>query len=197
MAKILILFLMLLFYICYITKMISQKKQGIDTDQLGKDKEGFVKFIEVSLKLISYLIIVVQLLSIYFYNLKDTTLLQIAGIIITAFGVSIFVVSIIQMKDNWRAGASKKDQTNLVTEGIYSISRNPAFLGFDLMYIGILMAFFNWYLFIVTFIAISLFHLQIVNVEEDFLIERFNNEYLSYRCKVNRYFGRKNRKDNN
>lgn len=61
MAKILILFLMSVFYICYITKMISQKKQGINTDQLGKDKEGFVKFIEVSLKLISYLIIVVQL----------------------------------------------------------------------------------------------------------------------------------------
>lgn len=197
MAKILILFLMSLFYICYITKMISQKKHGINTDQLGKDKEGFVKFIEVSLKLTSYLIIVVQLLSIYFYNLKDTTLSQIAGIIITAFGVSVFVLSVIQMKDNWRAGVSKKDQTNLVTEGIYSISRNPAFLGFDLMYIGILITFFNWYLFIVTLIAISLFHLQIVNVEEDFLIERFNNEYLSYRNKVNRYFGRKNRKDNN
>lgn len=197
MAKILILFLMSVFYICYITKMISQKKQGIDTDQLGKDKKGLVKFIEVSLKLTSYLIIVVQLLSIYFYNLKDTTLSQVAGIIITAFGVSVFVLSVIQMKDNWRAGVSKKDQTNLVTEGIYSISRNPAFLGFDLMYIGILITFFNWYLFIVTLIAISLFHLQIVNVEEDFLIERFNNEYLSYRNKVNRYFGRKNRKDNN
>ena len=34
----------------YFAKLISQKKQGINTDQLGKGKEGFVKFIEVALK---------------------------------------------------------------------------------------------------------------------------------------------------
>ena len=32
---------------------------------------------------------------------------------------------------------------------------------------------------------------QIVNVEEDFLIEAFGNEYLQYKSKVCRYLGRK------
>ena len=59
------------------------------------------------------------------------------------------------------------------------------------MYIGILLAFFNWYLFLTTGIALILFHLQIVNVEEDFLIERFDEEYIAYRSKVCRYLGRK------
>ena len=45
--KIITLALMAVFYICYFTKMISQKRQGIKTDQLGKGKKGFVKFIEV------------------------------------------------------------------------------------------------------------------------------------------------------
>lgn len=48
--KIAILILMAMFYACYFIKMISQRKQGISTDQLGKGKEGFVKFIEISLK---------------------------------------------------------------------------------------------------------------------------------------------------
>ena len=47
--KIIALALMASFYICYFAKMISQKKQGIDTDQLGKGKVGFVKFIEESI----------------------------------------------------------------------------------------------------------------------------------------------------
>ncbi len=32
------------------------------------------------------------------------------------------------MKNNWRAGVSHTDKTELVTDGIYQISRNPAFL---------------------------------------------------------------------
>ena len=39
--KIVTISLMAVFYICYFAKLISQKKQGIKTDQLGKGKEGF------------------------------------------------------------------------------------------------------------------------------------------------------------
>ena len=44
-------------------------------------------------------------------------------------GDMVFVISVWTMKDSWRAGVSKTDQTELVTDGIYQISRNPAFLG--------------------------------------------------------------------
>ena len=53
-------------------------------------------------------------------------------------GDMVFVISVWTMKDSWRAGVSKTYQTELVTDGIYQISRNPAFLGFDLVYVGIL-----------------------------------------------------------
>ena len=51
--------------------------------------------------------------------------------------------------------------------------------------------FFNWFLCFATSFVIIFFHLQIVNVEEDFLIEAFGEEYLKYRTKVCRYLGRK------
>lgn len=54
--KIITLSLMAVFYVCYFAKMISQRKQGIKTDQLGKGKVGFVKFIEITLKITSYLL---------------------------------------------------------------------------------------------------------------------------------------------
>ena len=189
--KIITLALMAAFYICYFAKMISQKRQGIDTDQLGKGKEGFVKFIEITLKIATYLIIAIEVVSIIFYASSVNDALRIIGLIILALGVIAFTVSVLQMKDNWRAGVQREEKTELVTNGIYSISRNPAFLGFDLMYIGILLAFFNWLLCVGTCVVMVLFHLQIVNVEEEFLVEAFGDEYIKYRKKVCRNLGRK------
>ena len=189
--KVIAIVLMALFYICYFAKMISQKRQGINTDQLGKGKVGITKFIEIALKISSYVIILTEVISILFYAGSENNVLRIIGLILLGLGVLAFTVSVLQMKDNWRAGVQREEKTELVTTGIYSISRNPAFLGFDLMYIGIMIAFFNWILCVATCVVMVLFHLQIVNVEEDFLIEAFGDEYIKYRKKVCRYLGRK------
>ena len=148
--KTIALVLMASFYICYFAKMISQKRQGIDTDQLGKGKEGITKFIEIALKISTYVIILTEVISILLYAGNVNNVLRISGLILLALGVFVFTVSVLQMKDNWRAGVQREEKTELVTIGIYSISRNPAFLGFDLMYIGIMITFFNWILCVVT-----------------------------------------------
>ncbi len=182
---------MAVFYSCYFSKMLIQKRKGIQTDQMGKGKEGFVKFIEVILKTVTCLVPAVELISIFFLDALSPVSIKWIGAIIGAIGVTIFIISVVTMKDSWRAGISEKEKTELVTVGIYQISRNPAFVGFDLLYIGILCMFFNWWLFVVSLFAMIMFHLQIVNVEEDFLITAFGNEYLAYRNKVCRYIGRK------
>lgn len=114
-----------------------------------------------------------------------------SGITVGVLGVAVFAVSVLTMRDSWRAGVPKDENTELVTSGIYAFSRNPAFLGFDLIYIGILAMFFNVSLLIVTLLVIVLLHLQIVNVEEDFLLTTFGDDYLAYKKKVCRYIGRK------
>ncbi len=78
--KIVTISLMAVFYICYFAKLISQKKQGIKTDQLGKGKEGFVKFIEVALKIITYLLPVIQIISIVFYSGTAHIVLQFRSV---------------------------------------------------------------------------------------------------------------------
>ena len=101
-----------------------------------------------------------------------------------------FVTSVVTMKNSWRAGVSETDKTELITNGIYQISRNPAFLGFDLVYIGILLMFFQWGLLVLSVAAMVMFHLQIVKVEEFFLLQTFGKDYMDYKRKVLRYFGR-------
>ena len=40
--------ILLLFYGCYMAKMMAQRKQGIRTDQMGRGKSGSVKRIELA-----------------------------------------------------------------------------------------------------------------------------------------------------
>lgn len=183
--------IMLVFYGCYFIKMISQHKKGIKTDQIGKEKVGFVKFVEITMKIVTYLVPAVEIVSIILNTSFFAVPVRIVGVLVAVVGVAVFIISVLTMRDSWRAGVSKTDKTELVTKGIYKISRNPAFLGFDLMYLGILLMFFNLVLYIVSLFAMLIFHLQIVNVEEEFLLEAFGDEYLRYKKKVCRYIGRK------
>ena len=182
---------MIAFYGCYFLKMFHQKKQGIQTDQIGKDKIGFVKFVEITMKIAAILVFIAGLVSIFLETGHSLTAIRVMGAIISVGGTVIFIVAVWTMRDSWRAGVSKTDKTELITNGIYHISRNPAFLGFDLLYIGTLLMFFNWILCFLTVFAVIMYHLQIVNVEEDFLLATFGNEYLKYKKKVCRYIGRR------
>lgn len=183
--------ILLVFYGCYFTKMLSQKKKGIQTDQMGKGKEGLVKYIEITMKIVTILVPATEAASIFLNLSLFPGWVMILGVVLGVLGVAGFLCAVLEMRDSWRAGVSKTERTELVTDGIYQISRNPAFLGFDLVYAGILLMFFNWILLAVTLFAALMLHLQIVNVEEDFLITAFGDTYLEYRKKVNRYFGRR------
>lgn len=183
--------LLLVFYGCYFGKMVMQKKKGIQTDQIGKGKVGFVRRVELTMKIATLLVPFVEIISIAMNVSKLPMAARYLGIVTAVLGDIAFVISVWTMKDSWRAGVSPTDKTELVTDGIYQISRNPAFLGFDLVYIGVCLMFFNWVLFLVSVFAMIMFHLQIVNVEEAFLLDSFGEEYISYKKKVNRYFGRK------
>ena len=105
-------------------------------------------------------------------------------------GYVVFALAVITMKDNWRAGIAENDKTEMVTAGIYRFSRNPSFLGFDLVYLGIMLMFFNWVLLLFSVFAAVMLHLQILQ-EEKYLPQVFGESYLTYCSKVCRYLGRK------
>ena len=94
------------------------------------------------------------------------------------------------MKDSWRAGIPDKDKTALVTTGIYRCSRNPAFLGFDFMYVGVLLMYGNLLTLGFSVFAMVMLHLQILQ-EERYLVNAFGTPYQEYCRHVFRYLGRK------
>ena len=135
-------------------------------------------------------IIPAQLLSITFGWSHLPSNARFTGFCIGMVGDLIFLISVLCMKDSWRAGIPVKGKTELVTDGIYAYSRNPAFLGFDLQYIGMLLMFCNLLTGMFTVFAIVMLHLQILQ-EERYLTATFGTAYLDYRHRVFRYLGRR------
>ena len=136
------------------------------------------------------LIVLVEVFSILFdFNLMPLPV-RMAGIILGIAGDLIFLTAVLTMKNSWRAGIPEKDRTEFVSHGIYRYSRNPAFLGFDMIYAGILLMYFNWLLLAFTIWAIVMLHLQILQ-EEKYLPTVFGDEYLEYKKHTCRYLGRR------
>ena len=183
--------LLIVFYGFYFYKQLQQKTQEIRTDQMGKGRTGKAKTIELILTIAAILVPIAEIVSMILGITYYPTWIRIIGILIGAVGTAMFIMAASQMGNSWRAGVSATDQTPLITEGIYEVSRNPAFLGFDLLYFGILLMFYNRILFLVSALAAVMFHLQIVNVEEVYLKETHEEEYLRYQARVNRYLGKK------
>ena len=188
--KIIGIIILLIFYLIYFGKMILQRRKGIQTDQMAKGgKRDKTFFIELILKIATYSVGIADVMSVMTIVSLSRTI-SIIGMVIGFVGDIIFAAAVITMKDNWRAGLARDDETKMVTDGIYQISRNPAFLAFDCVYLGILFMFFNPVLLVLSIWAMIMLHLQILQ-EEKYLLAVFGEEYTDYKSRVCRYVGRK------
>ena len=177
------------YYAAFLLKMFLQRRKGISTSQMGKgNKPKATRRTERQLGIAFAIIIPVELICVLLVHPWHNAAGWI-GIALAAMGVVVFLLAIVTMRDSWRAGIPAEDTTSLITDGIYQISRNPAFLGFDLLYLGLLVAFFHPIHLIAVLYTMTALHLQILQ-EEKFLASTFGEPYLRYRAKTARYLGR-------
>jgi protein-S-isoprenylcysteine O-methyltransferase Ste14 len=185
--------LVMIFYFIFFFKVFKLKKKGIKVNHLGKGsiKTKDIKKSEQILKVFVILMMVIQFLSIIiddnWYYVYTEEYIKIIGICIILISICTLYLSITIMKDNFRVGIDLEENKILITSGIYKYSRNPNFLAFDLLYIGLTMIFCNPINLIFTIILIFMFDEQI-KIEEQVLYIQFSDEYKSYCSKVKRYF---------
>ncbi len=187
---ILCLAVLALFYGIYFTKVLLQKCRGIQTRQIGRRKEKTIHTVELWMSAATLGVVIAQLLSVAFGWSMLPAGARFTGFCTGLLGDLIFLLSVVCMKDSWRAGIPDTDKTELVTTGVYRFSRNPAFLGFDFMYIGVLLLYFNPLTAVFTLFSIVMLHMQILQ-EERYLTAAFDEAYTDYKKHVYRYLGRK------
>lgn len=94
--------------------------------------------------------------------------------------------ALFEMKNSWRVGIMYDQKTELVTTGIYSLSRNPYFLSYDLLFAGILLIFPSVILCLLIIGLVIVFH-QMILEEEAYLEKVHGAKYSDYKHHVNRY----------
>lgn len=180
------LLVLAVFYGIYFAKMLVQHRHGIRTNQIGRRKESSIHTVETLLSVATLGAPAAQIMSITFGWNHLPANARFTGFCIGMLGDVIFLISVLCMRDSWRAGIPDKDKTCLVTTGIYRYSRNPAFLGFDLQYIGVLLMYCNLLTAGFTVLAIVMLHLQVLQ-EEKYLTRTFGTVYTDYCRNVRRY----------
>ena len=99
--------------------------------------------------------------------------LHVLGIILIVIGVAIRILAWIQIPNTHRIGT-------LVTTGIYSRTRNPIYLAFMLIIVGVAFLFPGLLTLIWLVIGIMVLY-GLARVEERDLEKVYGNEYLDYK----------------
>lgn len=125
----------------------------------------------------------------YFFWIKilDFSAVKIMGLVIMSIACVLGISTLITMKDSWRVGIRPEQKTDLITNGVFRLSRNPYFLSFNLLFFGIFLEYptLVYLIFYLTFII--MLH-SIIMDEEKHLIEQHGDSYKNYQDSVNRYF---------
>ncbi|MHA1650177.1 MAG: methyltransferase family protein [Candidatus Helarchaeota archaeon] len=182
--NIIVLSLFLLFAIVVLVNGIKLKSKK--EEFLGKTPINKLIFLSGKISMgISWGFFIAQALSI------NLAFFQV-NIYLSWIGTCIFIIGIIFVLSSfYYLGISSKfglpgEKLVLVTNGIYSISRNPMYLGFFLISIASCVYCPNPLNFIFAGVGIIIHH-KIVMSEESFLFQQFKEEWIKYKKKVRRY----------
>jgi len=115
------------------------------------------------------------------------TVIRVIGILPLLLGVALFAWARATFRRHMTALMPWTRTTALVTDGPYGFSRNPIYLSFVLMYLGLSFIFDSAYVLIMLVVVVVLFDRLQIQREERYLRELFGAEFDSYTAKVRRW----------
>lgn len=117
--------------------------------------------------------------------------LGLAGFLVIALGLALLLWCV---RDFYVAGhgtlAPWTPPTQLVTIGLYRMSRNPMYLAVAIILIGFALGYHSARLWIYAALVVVLFQLRVVLYEEPRLARSFGEAWFAYRTRVPRWIGR-------
>ena len=119
--------------------------------------------------------------------LFQLVVIKITGVLLLMIALLFLSTSLRQFLKSKNTLVPIKPATSLQTTGIYTISRNPMYLGLAILYLGITCLIGNWWQLILLPLLLLIVQLFVIRPEEQYLTRRFGNLYLQYKKKVRRW----------
>ena len=170
-----------------LSRVFILKRQGIKVMQFGEmDKKDFL--------IPPFALLFVYLIFGHAFNLPkfgsllfESGFVSWIGVVVCIVGLIIFLMSLIAFGKSFRVGLDEQHPGKLVTTGIFAYSRNPIYIAFGFILLGILLIFPNWIFLIYLVLGFWLFNRQVL-LEEASLKKHYGQEYNEYCRKVRRFF---------
>ncbi len=118
--------------------------------------------------------------------LLPDTAATVTCLLLLAANLALGGASLKDLGDSWRVGVIEEQQTTLVVDGVYRLTRNPYFVAYLLMFAAYTVLLQNVLLLALAGIGCGMVHAMITR-EERYLDRVHGDAYRHYRARVPRY----------
>jgi protein-S-isoprenylcysteine O-methyltransferase Ste14 len=187
------------FYTLFIGRTVYMHRRGERVFVIGKGKRGVRAMLELAF-MASLLIWSVEIVadclganvSLFpvawrepFFESRVADVLGVAAIVV---GLIVFAAALHVFGRSWRIGIDHDRPGRLITQGVFSVTRNPIFLFMDLYFTGTGLIQRDLFFMLFAVVAMGGIHFQILQ-EEKFLLKHYGGSYRHYMQEVPRYLG--------
>jgi protein-S-isoprenylcysteine O-methyltransferase Ste14 len=109
------------------------------------------------------------------------------GATLTVVAIALLSSSLMEFRAAGTPVPARKPTTTIVRTGPYHFSRNPIYLAFSLLQLGIAIWVDSVWLLVTLVVAIALMHYVVIPREEQYLERKFGAQYLDYKASVRRW----------
>lgn len=122
-----------------------------------------------------------------------TSTLTLIGILLIVVGIVLVVLARRELTKYGQPTDPGHPTSEIVTTGVFSLSRNPLYLGGVCLLAGISLTFKLLWSFVLLLPSIVICHSILIAPEERYLAAKFGEGYHLYAARVRRWLGRKQR----
>jgi len=189
-------FLVVYFIVVFVLPSVRVKRKTGINPYVFKNTDSAHDFLGKVSPPITSLIFIVALVNIIspnglqyfapFYWLQ-ISILKYIGLVFMHLALLWIIIAQIQMSNSWRVGIDHLAKTELKTNGLFSVSRNPVFLGMLVTLAGMFFILPNAVTLLVFVASILLFQVQ-ARLEEEYLVNTHGKIYTDYCRNTGRWF---------
>jgi protein-S-isoprenylcysteine O-methyltransferase Ste14 len=117
----------------------------------------------------------------------DNTAAHVAGFALCAVGIAGTFIAQLAMGSSWRIGVDPEERTDLVTEGVFSLCRNPIYSFMIIAWVGFALLLPTWVALAAGVLLITGIQIQVRLVEEPHMIRTHGETYLAWARRVGRF----------
>ena len=189
-------FLSIYFVVVFVIPSVRVKRKTGINPYVFKNTDSAHDFLgKVSAPITSLIFIVALVNLVYPEGLQyfapfawlEISIIKYTGFSIVHLALLWIIVAQVQMSNSWRVGIDHSAKTELKTNGLFSVSRNPVFLGMLITLAGIFFLLPNAITLLVFVSSTLLFQVQ-VRLEEEYLAKTHGENYINYCKKAGRWF---------